>query len=267
MHIPISHPELDVSRSIETPENVLTQSAWSSVIAAASLKPEIETVERYFGGSSYSADNRTREGIRDAIDHACGIVSAQVAFVIKPILSLDSDGTITLPDGKTVPLPTLDCNGTASFLSAAIGTLGKELEMECRLLAAQHHMYQSTLLDAVGTAMLDCLDTRIRCMIDAECRPRGFFSVARFAPGLNGYPMTYQQSIFELADGISMNIRINDAFMMEPVKTISFFSLLGSQETTIRNPDKCNECRMWDCHFRKKPDPGSLAGMTRRDSN
>jgi hypothetical protein len=115
----------------------------------------------------------------------------------------------------------------------------------------------------VGTAMLDALDTRIRNMIDAECQIRGLLSCVRFAPGLNGYPLDHQQTLFQLADGLSVEVRLNEAFMMEPVKTISFFLLLGCEKVETRHPDKCLRCQLPHCQFRKGPSADPDNGMER----
>jgi hypothetical protein len=234
--------------------------AFGSSVSSLELKPEIEAVERYFGGNSYSADSRTRDKIHDTILKACQIVSPLISFTIKSIQSANEDGSINLSDGHTLPLPDYASNPSASFLAAAIGTLGKELETECRLLAAQHHIYQSTLLDAVGTSMIDAMDIKIRCMIDDECRILGLSSGVRFAPGLNGYPLDHQQTLFQLADGSSVDVRLNDAFLMEPVKSISFFSLLGCEKVENRQSEKCLGCQLPRCQFRKgllpAPDTG-----------
>lgn len=263
MTTPGPNPEPKDSSPFETREKAFSLAVWSSV-AGEELKPEIGAVERYFGGNGYSADTRTREKIQDAIHLACRIVSPRLAFAITPAQPENRDGTrIILSGGQTLPPPDCTCNLTDRFLAAAIGTLGKELENECRLLAAQHHIYQSTLLDSVGTAMLDALDARIRGLIDAECRNLGLFSGVRFAPGLNGYALEYQQTLFQLVDGLSLDVSLNEAFMMEPVKTISFFSLLGSHPAEIKHPDKCLSCRMLHCQYRKGLSSAPDAGMHR----
>ena len=262
MVTPSPNLEAENSHPVENREKASALSVWSSV-TGEELKPEIAAVERYFGGSSYTADAKTRPRILNAIHQACRIVSPLMTFAIKPIQSATPDGTLTLSCGQSLPLPDCAYNQSASFLAAAIGTLGKELETECRLLAAQHHIYQSTLLDAVGTAMLDVLDTKIRITIDAECRLQGLFSGVRFAPGLNGFPLDHQQTIFQLADGLSVDVRINASCMMEPVKTISFFSLLGCEKVENQHSDKCLRCRMPHCQFRKTPSSAPDGEMER----
>lgn len=243
----------------ETRNNAFDLS-FCSAVDGRELEPEIAAVERYFGGISYSADPKTREIICNAIHHACRIVSPLMTFSVKAVQSADTDGMLTLSGGKTLPVPDCACDSTARFLTAAIGTLGKELETECRSLAAQHRIFQSTLLDAVGTAMLDVLDTKIRTAIDSECHFQYIFRGLRFAPGLDGYPLEHQQILFKLTDALSVDVRLNEAFMMEPVKTISFFSLLGCDKTENQEPDKCLRCRMPRCQFRKGPPADSDAG-------
>lgn len=263
MTAPGPHPELKGFSPVEPREKAFALAIWSPV-AGEALKPEIEAVERYFGGNGYSADTRTRDKIQDAIDRACRIVSPRMAFAIMPVLSANPDGaSIHFSGGQSLPVPDCARNSTARFLAAAIGTLGKALENECRLLAAQHHIYQSTLLDSVGTAMLDALDTEIRGLIDAECRLRGLFSGVRFAPGLNGYALDHQQTLFQLADGLSVDVSLNEAFMMEPVKTISFFSLIGGNPVENKHPEKCLNCRLPHCQYRIGPSSATDAGMHR----
>lgn len=222
-------------------------------ITSETIRPKIDAVARYFGGCSYVPDDFTRQRIQLAIDHAGRIVSPIAAIVIIPIRSTKSDGTITLSNEISLLLPNGVCHKTPNFLSAAIGTLGKELEAFCRQLAAERHIYKSTLLDAVGTAILDNLGNYILEKIVDACRPMALFVGARFAPGLNGYGMEHQQALFDLVDGTAIDVRINDAFLMEPVKSISFFTLLGRDELPIHQQDKCSGCRMKACHFRNSP--------------
>jgi len=226
------NPESQDSGPFEIQENTFFRSVCAA-IAVEELKPEIEAVERYFGGSSYVADFKTRAIIEDAIHHACRIVSPLMVFAINPVWSA-SEGTLNLSGGQTLPLPDGVCDMTARFLAAAIGTLGKELETECRLLARQQNIYQSMLLDAVGTAMLDAMAIKIRNRIDAEIRSLGGCGGIRFAPGLNEYPMDHQQTLFQLADGSAIEVRLNDAFLMEPVKTISFFRCSAAKTSKSR---------------------------------
>lgn len=229
-----------------------------AAVDTGELKPATAAVERYFGGSRYSADTGTKNRIAAAIDQACRIAFPMMTVAIKPIRHPVQAGRIETACGQTLQIPEEAGDLSARCLAAAIGTLGKGLETECRRLAAQHHLYQSTLLDAVGTAMLDAMDTKIRAVIDAESHPLGLCSGVRFAPGLNGYPMDHQQALFELADGVSIDVRINADLMMEPVKTISFFTLLGRPDGESRQPDKCRRCRLTHCQFRKETTTGNF---------
>lgn len=224
-----------------------------SAISGEELRPDIGAVERYFGGSAYSADSRTRERIRDAIKSACGTVSPRIVHTINSAC-LSPDGTIHISDRWQIPLPAAGCHPKIRSVAAVIATLGDALENECRILAQDRHLFQSTLLDAVGTAMLDTLDRRIRSMIEDKCREYGLFGGLRFSPGLNGYPLEIQETIFQMTDALSANIRLNDSFVMAPVKTISFFMAL-SDEKPAPQGDKCTGCRLTSCQFRKGRPP------------
>ena len=177
----------DDSGSFGMPEKAFALS-FCATVDAGELKPGIEAVARYFGGSRYSADSETKERIGAAIDQACRIASPMMTIAINPIKPSVLERTLKLPGGQSLPLP--DCAGDLSvrYLAAAIGTLGKELEMECRHLAAQHRIYQSTLLDAVGTAMLEAMDTNICTRIDAESHPLGLCSGVQVCSGPQRIP-------------------------------------------------------------------------------
>jgi corrinoid protein of di/trimethylamine methyltransferase len=68
-----------------------------------------------------------------------------------------------------------------------------------------------------------------------------------------GYPMNHQKTLFDLADGLSIGVRINAAFLMEPVKTISCFTLLHSEKSVNTAAEKCSLCRLPRCQFRQGP--------------
>jgi hypothetical protein len=132
-----------------------------------------------------------------------------------------------------------------------VATLGAGLETECRHLAGRGRIYQSTLLDAVGTAMLDRLDERVLQMLRIGALELKLHSGCRFAPGLNGHPLELQSLLFELVDSAQIGVQLNQACIMDPAKSISFFQLMSDEYDDRHAESKCGHCHLADCQFRK----------------
>ena len=89
-------------------------------------------------------------------------------------------------------------DGHARYVAVFVGTLGSALETMCRDLAKHNSIYQSLLLDAVGTAMLDAMGLICNDMLEMHAQQMGLFSGCRMGPGLNGLALESQTLIFDL---------------------------------------------------------------------
>ena len=179
--------------------------------------------------------------------------------LIVPVASLtfhevakhEEDGIVRLQEGVCLEVPRPLDDYHARSLAVAIGSLGAGLESCCRTLARQKQVYRSTLLDAAGTAILDVLDIKLRCVLDDHAGRSGLFAGMRFSPGLEGYPLERQRVLFRLAGEATAGVRLNEACIMEPAKSISFFRLLCSKQSDEDASDKCRRCQLVHCQFRK----------------
>lgn len=220
----------------------------------------IESVSRYFGGNKYRPDNSTIQRIQHGIDEASKIVTPQASFRLYKVLQTIQGEKIILEEGSQVSVPDcLEVSG-ARLVGAVIGTLGVGLEEHCRHLAAKNEIYQSTLLDAVGTAMLDLLSEQVSSSISDRGSPYGLTAGPRFAPGIDGYPLEQQQVLFKLGDNTSVGVTLNSAAIMIPTKSISFFQTLTKRSAKQGLENKCSQCQMMNCQFRL-----NHGGTKRRD--
>lgn len=210
----------------------------------------IESVSRYFGGNNYKPDNSTIQRIQQCIDDSAKLVTPQATYRIYKVFQTIQGEKIILEEGSHVRVP--DCYEVSGseLVGVVIGTLGDCLEKHCRHLAAKNEIYQSTLFDAVGTAMLDLLSEHV-CKIISNCgSPYGLATGPRFAPGLDGYPLEQQQVLFKLADNTSVGVSLNSSAIMVPTKSISFFQTLTKISGKQRLENKCSQCQMVNCQFR-----------------
>lgn len=210
----------------------------------------IEAVIRYFGGNRYKPDGATIKRVRNCIDTASNLVTPQATYTIFSVSRLTTGKQIILETGAQLHVP--DCLEVceAQLVSVVIGSLGSALENHCRSLATQGEIYQSTLFDAIGTALLDLLSERISSRIEQTFNPYGLMNGPRFAPGIDNYPLEHQHQLFRLADGKSVGVTLNSSAIMVPTKSISFFQTLSKSESKHRATNKCQQCRLTGCQFR-----------------
>jgi hypothetical protein len=213
------------------------------------IRPSPEAVARYFGGPGYSMTAETREQVCRGTHQAVEMVNTCVCYRAVPMAMIENGhGTVLPVDSLSDIFPGSIDN--ARYLAAYVATLGCDLETRCRELAQQNRIYQSLLLDAAGTAMLDALGSICNDMIEMHAQHMGLYSGCRKGPGLNGVAMESQRLIFDLLGNDTAGVRLNEAFIMQPAKSISGFVLYTETEQQKPNGNKCRQCGMKHCQFR-----------------
>ena len=96
------------------------------------------------------------------------MITPRGTYALCPVSDMTPGKEVILENGIKLSIPDCHADPGNRFAAAGIGTLGDKLEKRCRQLAGQGKIYESTLLDAVGTAMLDVLDEKICKRIEQE---------------------------------------------------------------------------------------------------
>lgn len=222
-------------------------------IDAATMRISLTDVARYFGGSGYAVTEKNRPALTAAVETARNLASPKAVFAVYPVDGDAASGEVRLADGVSVTVPCADHAPHIRYLAAAVATLGEGLEDHCRDLSARNRIYDAMLMDAVGTAMLEALDVAVRHRLNERAKALGVFSGKRFSPGLEEYPMDFQPLLLRLSDGTRAGVRLNDAGIMIPVKSVSFFMPFSSVRTESAMAHKCIHCGKGDCQFRTAP--------------
>ncbi|MFW2364968.1 MAG: hypothetical protein ACN4GW_01015 [Desulforhopalus sp.] len=239
---PVYNPELCCTDSITIPSAILS-SIYSHV--------QIDSVARYFGGNRYLPDPETRKRIGRCIREASQLVSPRATYTLFPISRVLPKGEVYLENGQSIHFPECFCDSGARSVAAIIGSLGEVLENRCRELAGSGKIYESTMLDAVGTTLLDLLSEKICDTVEGAGMRDGLIKGQRFAPGIDGYPLEQQHHLFKLADNASIGVELNSSAIMAPAKSISFFMVLTTTPGQNSVLNKCNVCRLANCQYRK----------------
>jgi cobalamin-dependent methionine synthase I len=100
-------------------------------------------------------------------------------------------------------------------------TLGVEIDEAQDQLAAQGETTRSLILDAIGSETAEALAERLNQNISQRAAKAGSPTRRRFSPGYADWPLAEQAKIFDLLEPQSIGVKLNEAFMMEPQKSIS----------------------------------------------
>ena len=117
-----------------------------------------QMVQRYFGGSRYVARDHTKQKISAGIEKARQLARPRGAIFLRRIKTRSPNSRFLLDGGGTLTCPSESFSEDMRGVAAALITLGGGLERYCRQQAAQGDIYDSVLLDAVGTALLESCD-------------------------------------------------------------------------------------------------------------
>lgn len=224
----------------------------SLILEIAAIKEDVsvKAVARYFAGSHYKISEKTRERILHGIAAASDFTAPQAVYQLFAVSRTIPGEGVQLENGLHLKLPLCCMDSQIQLVAAAVGTLGDGLEKHCRKLAQNGQIYESTLFDAVGTAMLDLLSEKICDMVERVCGVDGLTIGKRFAPGINGYPLEQQYLLFKLVDHKSIGVFLNASAIMAPAKSISFFLMITDDACDVKAEHKCMECKMFHCQFR-----------------
>jgi len=87
-------------------------------------------------------------------------------------------------------------------------------------------------------------------LIELHAQQMGLFSGCRMGPGLNGLALENQTLIFDLLGDDTAGVHLNEAFVMQPAKSISGFVIYSDSAQQKPKGGKCLQCTMKHCQFR-----------------
>jgi hypothetical protein len=112
-------------------------------------------------------------------------------------------------------------------------TIGPALERRAHELIGEEHLVEGLLLDTAGWAAIDALLKEVRQQLGAEARARGFRLTARMAPGFDDWGLEQQHVLFSAFEGADLSVRLTDAAVMLPRKSITgLFGLTPLEPTS-----------------------------------
>jgi hypothetical protein len=135
-------------------------------------------------------------------------------------------------------------------------TLGQEISSKIERLFAENDFALGAMLDAVASVGADrggtFAESRYRESLlerQEEAPPNRALAVSLYSPGYCGWHISGQQKLFQYLHPEEIGIRLNDSFLMTPLKSISGVLVAGAPRIHDFQNDYafCRECRTRSC--------------------
>ncbi len=121
----------------------------------------------------------------------------------------------------------------------------------------------SVILDAAATAAVEQVADAMEKAIEPKVAKEGYTMRWRFSPGYGDWPLEQQPEMVRLAESEKIGVRLSDASMLVPRKSITAIIGLVPQEKipAQHTPSGCAACDKFDCPSRKVPDTNNRTNL------
>ncbi len=187
-----------------------------------------------------------------ALEEAERLMAPRAVYRAIPVATVEPDA-LKLADGTRVLIPAIGrLWGEIEELGIAICTVGDTVEERARGLFAEREFPLAVMLDSVGSAAVESLAEWLNDRLCQLALPH-FKVTNRVSPGYAGWKVEDQALIFRLCPGAEVGVRLNEACVMTPAKSITFAVGIGPRARVDHYFTQCRRCWMRDCAYRRAP--------------
>lgn len=138
------------------------------------------------------------------------------------------------------------------LVGLSLCTIGPELEKRVKELMSTGHEPEGFILDAVGSVAAEATADVVNAKLCHWAAAQGLVATPRFSPGYGGWLLKEQRVIFRLLPAEKIGMRLNQACMMIPRKSISFAVTFQKEAEGQKVENPCARCGLTNCPFRRK---------------
>ena len=180
------------------------------------------------------------------------LIQPKISFQTHAVV-LKTREQFTLRGGSKLSSPMLGHDlPSATHVAAAVCTIGDAIESEVRAGFAASDRLRATMLDEIGTIALYRLGDHLEQVIHDEAARLGLEASGALNPGEDGFPITQQEIVLELAGGAAIGISRTTTGMLRPRKSLSMILGLGKQMRRWSRGERCAVCAARDrCPHRR----------------
>ncbi len=135
---------------------------------------------------------------------------------------VEPGGTVRLAAGLTFHSRALARKlAQAAEVAIVLLTVGPRLERCAQEMVRDGQLVEGLLLDTAGWVAIDALLGDLRRRLAAEARMQGLRLTGRMAPGFSDWGLEQQRALFSVFDDASVSVRLTEACVMLPLKSVS----------------------------------------------
>jgi len=182
-------------------------------------------------------------------------IQPKISFDVWPIVS-SGPGWLKVHGGPRISSPTLGHHlPGAIHLAAGVCTIGDTVEKHVSEGFAASDRLWAVLLDEIGTLALFRLGDQLEGLIQAEAGQRGLAASGMLSPGEDGFGISQQAAVLELASSADIGVSQTTSGMLTPRKSLTTVVGLGAGMPKWSRGERCAECGARErCpHRRSKP--------------
>jgi hypothetical protein len=180
-----------------------------------------------------------------------GWIQPKLSFGIWPVVG-SGPGWLDLQGGSRISSRTINHHiPGATLVAAGVCTIGDALEKRVSEGFAASDRLRAVMLDEIGTLALFRVSDRLEKEIQAEAARMGLEAGGVLNPGEDGFEMSQQETIVELANGSSIGVS-STTTMLAPRKSISMLLGIGARMPKWSRGERCAVCAARDrCPHRR----------------
>jgi hypothetical protein len=148
--------------------------------------------------------------------------------------------------------------GALTHAGVGLCTVGAALEARVGELFDAREFPLAVMLDSIGSAATEHLAESANDQLCQLAIPLGLRVTNRISPGYAGWDVADQRGVFRLCPGDQVGIRLNEACVMTPGKSLSFMVGIGPYARVDHYFTQCRRCWMRECAYRRAPGPPGL---------
>ena len=201
------------------------------------IRIELTEVLRYLGY------RKSKEDISPAIKEIIGNQTIHAYSLIKPRAIHSLIDNIFLKNSVTFK--------DAQKIAIGICTIGRELQDMVDEHFKKKAYLEWLVLDAVGTVAIENLVELVGDEIRSKASHEGLGISERLSPGCANWQLDGQNMIFGHFSSETVGVTINEAYMMNPRKSVSFAYKLQRDRIEEARSDNCRYCEYDRCNYRR----------------
>jgi cobalamin-dependent methionine synthase I len=134
--------------------------------------------------------------------------------------------------------------GPLHAVGAGICTVGDAIAARVDALFDQRELPLAVMLDSVASAAVESLAEYVNDVLCQSALPEGLKVTNRISPGYAGWDTAEQAKLFRLCPGAPIDVTLNAACFMTPIKSISFLVGVGPAARVDHYFTQCRRCWM-----------------------